>query len=273
MFVQRLQALNQPKPRIGPVAQNKLRDRFNTMSEPKVIGTKPPEAEKSASVAPSPQATSAKVEEKANINPVASGLSQGDLIAAAQAKDQKIQALQVKIDDLEKNKKNVTDTTLGDKKVLDAVAKDGKMPICDCRVWMSKNRDIPKFGVTPAEAVILIAGFHKLRGDQPIHAITAHKVSQPRKGPDGKIVRDDEFRAVMDQGEVILIDRQAYQEVARLKGKYGDQRITAVFPGVNPQLPPDFKSAVQMGMSVAIPTAHLTAEQGGDALGSIVINV
>lgn len=189
------------------------------------------------------------------------------------ADDKTIQELREKVAILEKNQKALETTKLASTELLEAKATATEMPICDCRVHLDKLHDLPKVGVTPAEVVLLVAQFHKQKGDMPVHAMEWHKVTTPKLDDKKKIVRNGEDNtAIMDVVEVKTVKREPHQEIGRLKSRYGAQKVEALFPGANPTLPQTFKSALQMGMSVAIPGASLTKDQGGDKLGAIVIN-
>ena len=197
----------------------------------------------------------------------------GELVNTIQDQSSEILQLREKIAVLEKNQKAVGETTLGDSAVINQTASAGEMVVCDCRVHLDKHHDLPKTGVTPAEAVILIAQFHVQKGDMPIHAITPHTVTTAQLDDKKKAVRNpDDNTAVLANTVVKTIKRQPDQEIARLKSKYGEKKVAALFPGANPTLPATFKDALRIGMAVALPSSTLAKDQGGDKLGAIVIN-
>lgn len=81
-------------------------------------------------------------------------------------------------------------------------------------------------GVTPAEAAILVAEHHRNVGGNPLDKV--------------------------DEGEEV--ERSAMEERNRLFGSYGKAKVVAMYPGGKPQLPDDYKEAVEMGLSVTLPT-------------------
>lgn len=94
-----------------------------------------------------------------------------------------------------------------------------------------KGSDVPKDGVTPAEAVILAMDHIGEVGKYPIHDIV----------PTGPATDD-----VQDGEETKHAVRTVLSEVRRLRTKYGKARVNKLFPGAIPSLPTSFEEAEEI---------------------------
>lgn len=128
-----------------------------------------------------------------------------------------------------------------------------KMQVRSCRVKLSKDQDVPLKEITPAEACLLVAEHHRNVGDSAIHDLgpvirtTSEKVFVDGKHTDNKVTRT----------EFTEVERTVVEEIARLKGKYGVRKVTALFPGAIPQLPTTFDEAIKIGITTVLPEEKL----------------
>lgn len=53
------------------------------------------------------------------------------------------------------------------------------------------------------------------------------------------------------------VKRTKQQEVVRLRGRFSANKLKAVFPGANPELPMTFEAALDMADQVSVPSAML----------------
>jgi len=106
-----------------------------------------------------------------------------------------------------------------------------KMKIADITLSLDKSgHDVHLHGVTPAEALLLVAEHHTNAGTDPV-------------------------KELKETGEV---ERDANQEVDRLKSKYAAAKVNALFQGAIPTLPTDFAQARKLGIGQKLPTGKLT---------------
>jgi len=87
------------------------------------------------------------------------------------------------------------------------------------------GQDVHRNGVTPAEVAILVSEHHVNAGGNPVVETT----------PDKDVTRTDS------------------EEVERLKARYGVAKVNALYPGLKPSLPVDFKEASELGLKVQMP--------------------
>ncbi len=96
-----------------------------------------------------------------------------------------------------------------------------------------RGSDVPKAGVTPAEAVLLALDHMKNVGSYPIHAVV-----------------EDEDPAVDtftdSEGHKTYAPRTVLMEMKRLRSLYTKKRVDALFPGAKPSLPEDFAEAEEI---------------------------
>lgn len=112
----------------------------------------------------------------------------------------------------------------------------GEMYECDLYLKMDKNGSgVNKKGVTPAEAMLLVAMHHAAAGGNPI------------KTNEG----------VLNISNLRTVKRSAREEKHRLLGKYSDKKVNALFPGAMPQMPTDFDHAGEAGLESAMPNERL----------------
>jgi hypothetical protein len=88
-----------------------------------------------------------------------------------------------------------------------------------------KGSDVPVSGITPAEALVLVAMFHPNAGTNPL--------TELRELPD--------------------VERTPVQEKRRLIEKYGKKKVDALMPGAVPQLPTSFDEAFSTGLGAELP--------------------
>jgi hypothetical protein len=103
------------------------------------------------------------------------------------------------------------------------------MKQANCRCFIDKGWDVPLSNVTPAEVLVLTVEHQKGAGKPPIEKIE----------------------------EVAGVERTAGDEVARLKNKYGAEKVSKLFAGAIPTLPQTFKEAVEVGMKTSLPQSGL----------------
>jgi len=117
-------------------------------------------------------------------------------------------------------------------------------------------------GVTPAELLLLVAEHHANVGKDPVVSLVETNLGI---GKEEEI--EVEFDAKDDKGQpykkkekrkVTNIERSPLLEVARLRGKYAGNKVTALFPGASPNLPSTFDEARKIGPTIVLPTAKLT---------------
>ncbi len=91
------------------------------------------------------------------------------------------------------------------------------------------GQDVGKSNVTPAEVALLVAEHKVNAGGDPIVSRT--------DAPD--------------------VTRTDVEEVARLKGIYGNAKVTALYPGLKPSLPVSFEEALGLGTGATLPVNKL----------------
>lgn len=139
----------------------------------------------------------------------------------------------------------------------------------DCMVSMSKNHTVVLKGVTPIEALLLVAEHHRQVGGCPVELLTkpvptrvvkttTHIVKQDRKmtgkdaeGKEVDVMVSVDVPVVVE--EVVEKDRTEDQEGDRLRQKYGAKKVDALFSKIR-NLPKTFDEALSKGISVNLPT-------------------
>lgn len=105
--------------------------------------------------------------------------------------------------------------------------------------WIVLNKDgtnVFRRNVTPAEAQLLRNQFEAFCGGNPVTLL------EILDGEAGVIVKRDEENP-SDLSKAKIRKRSNADEIRRLRGKYTDGIIKALFPGLNPELPATFEEA------------------------------
>jgi len=107
---------------------------------------------------------------------------------------------------------------------------------------------VPLKGVTPAEALYLVADHHVSAGKDPIISLVETGEAMTITGTEKK-----------DGKEVpVLRPRSNGEEINRLRMKYPAKNLVKVFgSSYEPNLPSDFARARQAGVGVALPSGNL----------------
>ena len=94
---------------------------------------------------------------------------------------------------------------------------------------------VPVIGLTPAEAQFLASEHNGNAGGDPILDLV----------PTGDVTRSDE------------------DEFLRLRMKYAEHKLKAMFPGASPVLPKEFAPAIKVGLGFELPASKMMVESGG----------
>jgi hypothetical protein len=101
---------------------------------------------------------------------------------------------------------------------------------------LDKNTQIPVFGITPAEAALLVAE-HK-------HNAKGNPFS-------------------VDEESIEEIERGDQEEVTRLLKKYATSKVNAMYPRNNLKLPATFEEGIQNGGFTTLPRERLVGTRPG----------
>ena len=109
---------------------------------------------------------------------------------------------------------------------------------------LTKDHEVIKKGVTPMEALLLTAEFHRLVGGNPIevHAGTSVEAKVEDVDKDGKPV----LRARTDN-----------EELMRLRGKYHAKKVLAATQATQ-GFPKTFDEAMNIGVGTTLPESRLS---------------
>lgn len=142
---------------------------------------------------------------------------------------------------------------------------------------LTKDNHVHKKGVTPIEALYLVAEHHRNAGGNPIvvepgsEKNTGHfedKVTEVdedyvevKTGTDGKVIKSVATHKVKKTSTVWVEDkpeRTEDDEIARLRGKYIGAKLDAILLKVR-NLPKTFEEAVKKGLELSLPSSSLTS--------------
>lgn len=136
-------------------------------------------------------------------------------------------------------------------------------PLADVLLKIEKGTEIWRYGITPAEVMLLVAEHHLGAGEMPIKQIVlrADKVAQLQNT--AKTSDDPKERA---QAEGQLTDPKKTQtsievDPRELKGyligRSTGEKVEKLFPGSEPKFPKGFKRAMQLGLGAKLPDSGL----------------
>lgn len=108
-----------------------------------------------------------------------------------------------------------------------------KMLQCTCVVRLSKDHEVPRTGVTPIEAMLLVAEHNKNVGSSPIDV--------------------EEITDVKPIADNRTID----QELDRLRARYGSGKVKALISEVR-EMPTTFEAAVERGIKISLPSGAIS---------------
>lgn len=146
---------------------------------------------------------------------------------------------------------------------------------------LTKDNHVHKKGVTPIEALYLVAEHHKNVGGNPIiveagsEKNTGHFEDQVyeededfvevKTGTDGKVVKSVATRKVKRTKTVWVEDkpeRTEDEEIQRLRGKYIGAKLDAILFRVR-NLPKTFDEAFKKGIELSLPSGALSSHTLG----------
>lgn len=104
---------------------------------------------------------------------------------------------------------------------------------CTCVVRLSKDHEVPRTGVTPIEAMLLVAEHNKNVGSSPIDV--------------------EEITDVKPIADNRTID----QELDRLRARYGSGKVKALISEVR-EMPTTFEAAVERGIKISLPSGAIS---------------
>jgi len=105
------------------------------------------------------------------------------------------------------------------------------MKIANCTLKLRPTWTVPIVNVTPAEVQFLVA--------------------EHQRNAKGLAVE-------IDEASVSEVERGERDEISRLLGKYNRTRLLAMYPKASFRLPPDFKTALDVGMDVELPPSQFS---------------
>lgn len=131
---------------------------------------------------------------------------------------------------------------------------------------IAKDHHVRKTGVTPLEAMLLVAQFNALVGGNPVEIIEQHdiptsiKVPKTRdrlvtnilgKGPDGKDVVESRNIPEHYDEVVKIAERTPNDEWIRVTQKYGKAKVKALRESCA-EIPKDFDEAFRLGLATNV---------------------
>jgi hypothetical protein len=155
-------------------------------------------------------------------------------------------------------------------------------------IWlkMSKEHHVQKSGVTPMQALVYVAMFHALAGENPVEVIestvteTGYEVMKDKEVEVDTIVVKDgkkvvETKKEMRPSPVFEKDNRTIdQEQARLRGMFGKDKTNAILGQIR-ELPTEFKktaggqySFVSLGLGAEMPKQAF-ANQNASSVASV----
>lgn len=109
------------------------------------------------------------------------------------------------------------------------------MKIANIMLKLNGRHEVPVDNVTPAEAQFLAAEHRKKAKGNPVTVI---------EGTESEVKRSDD------------------QELARLRYKYVNKKVNAMYPAVNFSFPETFEEAIRKGALVSLPTEKFMGGEG-----------
>lgn len=144
------------------------------------------------------------------------------------------------------------------------------MKKADCIVKLSKDHEVILSGVTPIEALILVAEHHKNVGGNPVEVVKGTEGETGTAVPtevdeevDGIVVKDGKKIVETTKRKVTKLvvkpdNRTNDQELDRLRGKYSSKKIQSILTEVR-DLPTTFELAIERGIRLKLPTGALVS--------------
>lgn len=119
-----------------------------------------------------------------------------------------------------------------------------ELPVANIMLKIERGMVVPKMNVTPPEVFVLTAMHHPGAGGNPIENIT--------------LLADesvDEAGQKVTKKRTVRVSPSAFRRF--LVGKYGNKRVDALFPDLQPKLMVTFRKALSLGIQAKIPTTNL----------------
>lgn len=128
------------------------------------------------------------------------------------------------------------------------------------KITLNLSKDghhVHKEDVTPAELALLVAEHHVNSGGKPFEMDAKGEFTNDSVVETGDTTKK---KSLKDGKEVIetVPARTPFEEKQRLMGKYAANKVNAMFPGANPTMPTDYKTAYKIGLGTVLPSSKLT---------------